>query len=105
MAVDGPGDVGGLVAYGVANLLDWYAVAAHDRDCGVAAFVGVPVANAGFPVSCDLRRVSDVVAADVIGRSGQVAAHFPDRVLERVPREDRAGVVAAVRQRVPLGVE
>jgi hypothetical protein len=47
--VDGLGDMGGLVAYRVADLLDRDAVAAHDRDCGVAAFMGVPVADARLP--------------------------------------------------------
>jgi hypothetical protein len=49
VAVDGLGDGGGLVADRVADLLDRYAVAAHDRDRGVAAFVGVPLASAGLP--------------------------------------------------------
>ena len=49
VAVDGLGDVRGFVAYGVADLLDRNAVAAHDRDCGVAALVSVPVADAGLP--------------------------------------------------------
>src|SRR3984885_3253559 len=44
--VDGLGDVGRLVADSVADVLDRDAVAAHDRDGGVAALVGVPVANA-----------------------------------------------------------
>ena len=38
--VDGLGYVGGLVAYGVADLLDWYAVAAHDRYRGAPASAG-----------------------------------------------------------------
>src|SRR5262245_15543585 len=35
LAVDGLGDVGGLVAHGVADLLDGDAVAAHDGHGGV----------------------------------------------------------------------
>ena len=41
VAVDDLGDVGGLVAYRVADLLDRDAVATHDRDGSVAALVGV----------------------------------------------------------------
>ena len=44
--VDGLGDVGGLVAYGVADVLDRDAVMAHDRDGCVPALVSVPVADA-----------------------------------------------------------
>jgi hypothetical protein len=47
VAVDGLRDVGGLVAYCVADVLDRDAVVAHDRDGGVPSFVGVPVADAG----------------------------------------------------------
>ena len=36
------------MAYRVADVLDRYAVAAHDRHGGMAAFVGVPVADAGL---------------------------------------------------------
>ena len=49
MPVDGLGHVGGLVTDGVADLLEWDAVAAHDRDRGVPALVGVPVADSGPP--------------------------------------------------------
>jgi len=49
VAVDGLGDVGGLMAYGVADLLDRDAVAAHDRDSRVTALLGVPVAEACSP--------------------------------------------------------
>ena len=45
--VDGLGDVGGLVAHGVGDVLDGDTVAAHDGYGRVAAFVGVPVADAG----------------------------------------------------------
>src|SRR5690348_8956896 len=45
--VDGLGDVGGFVADSVADLLERGAVAAHDRDRGVPALVGVPVPDAG----------------------------------------------------------
>jgi hypothetical protein len=37
--LDGLGDVGGLVAHGVGDVLDRDAVAAHDRYRGVSAFV------------------------------------------------------------------
>jgi hypothetical protein len=47
--LDSLGYVGGLVAYRVADLLDWDAVAAYDRYCDVAAFVSVPVADVGLP--------------------------------------------------------
>ena len=46
--VDGLGDVRGLVARRVADVLARDAVVAHDRYGGVAAFVGVPVADAGL---------------------------------------------------------
>jgi hypothetical protein len=39
--VDGLSDVGRLVADRVTDVLDRDAVAAHDRDCGVAALMGV----------------------------------------------------------------
>jgi hypothetical protein len=44
--VDGFRYVGGLVAYGVADVLDRHAVVAHDAYGGVAALVSVPVADA-----------------------------------------------------------
>jgi hypothetical protein len=46
VAVDDLGHVGGFVADSVADALKRDAVAAHDRDRGVAAFVGVPVPDA-----------------------------------------------------------
>lgn len=46
MPADGLGDVGGLVAHGVGKLLGRDPVAAHDGHGRVAAFVGVPVADA-----------------------------------------------------------
>ena len=46
--IDGLGDVRGLVAHRVADVLARDAVIAHDRYGGVAAFVGVPVADAGL---------------------------------------------------------
>jgi hypothetical protein len=45
--VDGLGHVGRFVADGVGDVLDRDAVIAHDRHGGVAALVGVPVANSG----------------------------------------------------------
>jgi len=45
------GYVGWLVVYGVADLLDRDAVAAQDRDCGVAAFVGAPVALSEYSIA------------------------------------------------------
>jgi hypothetical protein len=50
------------MAYRVTNLLDWYAVAAHDRDCGVSALVSVPVATPAFLVIFEKRQLS---ASDV----------------------------------------
>jgi hypothetical protein len=47
--VDSLGDVGGLVAHGVADLLDWHPIGAHDRHCRVSALVGVPVSDARLP--------------------------------------------------------
>lgn len=41
--VDGLGDMGGLVANGVADLLERQSVATHDRDGRVPTLVGVPV--------------------------------------------------------------
>src|SRR5215471_16182232 len=48
VAVDSFGDVGGLVAHRVADLLDRHTVAAHDRHGRVAALVGMPAADACF---------------------------------------------------------
>ncbi len=58
VSVDSYGDVGGLVAYGVADVLDRYAVAGHDRDGGVAALVGVPVTDACASVILEKRQLS-----------------------------------------------
>lgn len=69
--VDGLGDdVGGLVADGVADVLDGYAVAAHDRDSGVATLVDMPVAGA-----C-------------------ISGHLGEAPVERVGRVGRAVLVA-----------
>jgi hypothetical protein len=50
VAVDGLGYVGGLVADRVTDVLDRDAVAAHDRDRGVASLMGVPVTMLAFLV-------------------------------------------------------
>jgi hypothetical protein len=55
--------VGGLVAYGVADVLDRDAVVAHDRDCGVTALVGAAALS---------RRKNNVT---LIGRSAALLAH------------------------------
>ena len=46
VAVDGLRDMGRLVSYRVADVLDRDAVVAHDRDGGVTSLVGVPVTDA-----------------------------------------------------------
>jgi hypothetical protein len=48
VAVDDLGHIRGLVADRAADVLDRDAAAAHDRDRGVAAFVGVPVTDTGL---------------------------------------------------------
>ncbi len=45
--VDGLGDVDGLVAHGVADLLEGHAVTVHDRHRRMPSFMSVPVADAG----------------------------------------------------------
>jgi hypothetical protein len=47
VSVDGLGDVGGLVAHGVADVLQRHAVAAHDRHGGVASLMGMPAMTPG----------------------------------------------------------
>jgi hypothetical protein len=47
VTVPGLGDVRGLVAQGVSDLLDGHAVAAHGGHSRMASLVGVPVADTG----------------------------------------------------------
>jgi hypothetical protein len=53
--VDGLGDVGGLVAQGVGDVLYRHAAAAHDGHARVASLVGVPASRAGPWVTCPNR--------------------------------------------------
>src|SRR5450755_695009 len=69
--VDGLGNVGGLVAHRVADVLNRDTVVTHDRYGRVAAFVGVPVTDAGpagrlaeLPVECVARVLGAVVVAE-----------------------------------------
>ena len=69
MAVDGLGDVGGFVAHCVADVLDLYAVAAHDRDGRVPTFVGMPAADssaASYRVEAPIELVGRVGVAVLV---------------------------------------
>jgi hypothetical protein len=79
VAVDGLGDVGGLVAYGVADVLDRDAIVAHDRDGGVAALMGVPMADART-----LGRLAEAPVERVLGvRVAVLVAEYEVRVVPR----------------------
>ena len=60
--VDSLGDVGGLVAYGVADVLDRDAVVAHDRDHSVTSLVGVLVMDA-----CSLDHLAEAPVERLLG--------------------------------------
>jgi hypothetical protein len=67
VAVDGLGDVSGLVADRVGDVLNGDAIVAHDRDRRVAALVGVPVTDAGA-----LGHLAEPVVEGVAGVLGAV---------------------------------
>src|SRR5450759_2991609 len=64
--VDGLGDVRGLVAHRVADVLDRDTVDAHDRHGGVTTLVSMPVTDAGLtgdPAEPPVERVAGVRGA------------------------------------------
>ena len=72
MTVDGLGDVRRLAAHGIADVLDCYAVAAHDRHRGVPALVRVPVADgraAGHLAESPVELVGPVGVAVLVDRT------------------------------------
>src|SRR6266566_244577 len=69
VSVDGLGHMGGLVAHGVADLLERDAIAAHDRHRGVTSLMSVPVPDAGPPghlAEPPVERVARVHAAVLV---------------------------------------
>ncbi len=69
LAVYDFGHMGGRVAHGVADLLDWHAVLAHDRHGRVPGLVGVPVADAraaGDLAESPVERVAGVRATILV---------------------------------------